>query len=580
MKSYTELKKNIKKYKNMQFGITFETAILGDVATQFLAAAVEADGYEHGIRLNVYDADYDTIETEVLDQFSGLFSCRRDFVIFAMSSEKAYEAFCALPPEKRSSFAEGYAGMIREYHEAVYSKTDTKIIQLGFNRIDEGVFGNFGMKERSSFTYQLQKLNLLLADEASENGRLFLIDTDSIQSSLGRKIFCDERFFYSARMSMSFDALVPVAENICSVILACSGRINKCLVLDLDNTLWGGVIGDDGLDGIELGELGNGRVFSDIQRWCLELKNRGVILTVCSKNDEETAKLPFLKHPDMLLKLEDFAVFIANWEDKAANIRTIQQTLNIGMDSMVFIDDSQFERNMVREMIPEINVPELPEAPEEYLSFLKELDLFETVSYSDEDRKRTDRYRQEAGRRSLAVKYASADEYLKGLEMKAEARPFEPFFYPRIAELSQRSNQFNLRTVRYTDGDIRGMAESDKYITRYFTLSDRFGDYGLISAVILEKRDDSTAFIDTWFMSCRVLKRSMEEFIINSVMSAAAGEGIRYVVGEYIKTPKNGMVADIYLKMGFEQTGNGIFRADTKKFSMLSTFVEEKDIEK
>jgi len=306
-----------------------------------------------------------------------------------------------------------------------------------------------------------------------------------------------------------------------------------------------------------------------------ELKNRGILLTVCSKNNEDTAKEPFEKHPEMVLRLEDFSMFVANWEDKARNIRTIQQSLNIGMDSMVFLDDNPFERELVRTMIPEITVPELPEDPALYLQYLRGLDLFETASYSREDAGRTEQYREKAQRAAFEAAFQSYDDYLEALQMRASAAAFDPFHYPRIAQLTQRSNQFNLRTVRYTEAEIEALAQDDSRIGLYFTLKDKFGDHGLISVVVLEKQPEDTLFISEWLMSCRVLKRGMEEFIVDKILSVAAQQGFRRVVGEYIPTLKNAMVKDLYEQLGFARLENGRFQAEVSGFPYHKTFITE-----
>ena len=305
-----------------------------------------------------------------------------------------------------------------------------------------------------------------------------------------------------------------------------------------------------------------------------ELKNRGLLLAVCSKNNEPAAKDPFEKHPEMILRLEDFSMFVANWEDKAGNIRSIQKNLNIGMDSLVFLDDNPFERNLVRSMIPEITVPELPEDPALYLQYLRSLGLFETASYSAEDAGRTQQYRQQAERAVFESSFQSYEDYLEGLDMKAVAAPFDPFHYPRIAQLTQRSNQFNLRTVRYTEAEIEALSQDDSHICLYFTLKDKFGDHGLISVVILDKLED-TLFVSEWLMSCRVLKRGMEEFIINKILQTAADHGFRKVVGEYIPTPKNAMVKDLYEKMGFTRVDENRFEAESAHFQYHKTFITE-----
>jgi FkbH-like protein len=258
----------------------------------------------------------------------------------------------------------------------------------------------------------------------------------------------------------------------------------------------------------------------------------------------------------MVLKLVDIAVFVANWENKADNIRHIQQILNIGFDSMVFLDDNPFERNIVRENIPAITVPELPEDPADYLEYLYSLNLFETVSYSGEDSKRTKQYQEEAQRSLVQTSFTNEDDFLKSLDMISVVEPFTKFNTPRVAQLSQRSNQFNLRTIRYSESDIERMASDPAIFPFTFTLTDKFGDNGLIAVIILKKENEVTLFIDTWFMSCRVLKRGMEDFTLNTLVNFAKGKGFRYLKGEYIPTEKNGMVKDHYKNLGFQLDGN------------------------
>jgi len=307
-----------------------------------------------------------------------------------------------------------------------------------------------------------------------------------------------------------------------------------------------------------------------------KLQQRGIIVAVCSKNTESIAKEPFEKHPDMVLRLSDIAVFVANWENKADNIRKIQRILNIGFDSMVFVDDNPFERNMVRENIPQITVPELPEDPALYLDYLYGLNLFETVSYSGEDAKRTEQYQKEAERIVFQESFTNEADFLKSLNMISDTKPFDDFSIPRIAQLSQRSNQFNLRTVRYTEEDIKRIAESNKYLTLSFTLEDKFGDNGLICAVILEKKDDKTLFIDTWFMSCRVLKRGMEAYTLNSIVELAKANGFSEIIGEYIPTPKNEMVRDHYKNLGFEASEENCWKLNVKGYEMKENFITKK----
>lgn len=553
----------------------YKIAVMGDCATQHLATAIQGYGAYVGLGLTVLDTDYNQIDAQTMDPGSELYGFAPNAVLIQKCTEKLYESFCATPLDQRSSFAENTYASLRQIWERVNSNVQTTIFQCNFPLMDDGAFGQYGNKTPDSFLYQQRKLNYLLMEGCQQVKNVYIVDLDAIQTACGRQHFSDPKLYYIAKMPICLEALPATAKAVVDIVQALRGTVKKCVVLDLDNTLWGGVIGDDGLSGIQIGELGIGHAFSDFQTWLKELKKRGMLLAVCSKNNESTAKEPFEKHPEMVLRLEDFSAFVANWQDKASNIRTIQKMLNIGMDSLIFLDDNPFERNLVRSMIPEVTVPELPEDPAMYLQYLRGLGLFEMASYSADDANRTQQYRNQAERRAFEASFQSYEDYLKGLEMVAVSAPFDAFHYPRIAQLTQRSNQFNLRTVRYTEAEIQAIAQDDNHICLYFMLKDKFGDHGLISVVILDKQMDRTLFISEWLMSCRVLKRGMEEFIINKIMQTAAEHGFQRVVGEYIPTPKNAMVQDLYEKMGFTRVGDDQFTAQVSGFQYHKTYITE-----
>ena len=569
---FLQLKKNCKKDKT---GLPiYKLAIMGDCATQHLATAMEGYGFEKGLYIQVLDTDYNQILAQTFDPSSEIYSFSPDAVMIVNCVEMLYGKFTETVLAERTSFAENILESMTAIWETLQQNGIKKILQFNYPEYDDKVFGSYGNKVEASFLFQLRKLNFLLMEQAAHRGNVHIVDVASLQNTTGRNGFHDAKLYYIAKMPFSMDSLPLVAKEAYGIIAAIRGQIKKCVVLDLDNTLWGGVIGDDGLENIQIGELGLGHAFYEFQKWLKELTKRGILLAVCSKNDEDKAKEPFLKHPEMVLRLEDIAMFVANWEDKASNIKTIQETLNLGMDSFVFIDDNPFERGVVRGLIPEITVPEMPEDPALYVCYLQSLNLFETVSYSSEDADRTKKYQEEAGRVTLKKQFADYDTYLKELEMVAECKAFDSFQAPRIAQLTQRSNQFNLRTIRYSEEDILRIASDDRYITRYFTLKDRFGDHGLISVLIMEKQGDAL-FVNTWLMSCRVLKRGMEEFIINSLMEVAMEAGAKTVIGEYIKTPKNAMVEDIYGKMGFTADGEGRFLCAVENYQKQKSYIQK-----
>lgn len=565
-KTFIDLKKLAKQF---DFENSKKVVLMGDCATQHLASAISGCSIYCNLPLKVIDTDYNLIDAQILDESSQLYQSKPDYVIIFMCQEMLYNKFCE--DSNKETFAERQYLYIKNIWNTILSKINIRILQFTFVENNDMVFGNFGLKTNISFVSQVKKLNYLLMCGFQEFKNVFPIDLSILHAKYGS--LCDKKLYYTAKMPISIQYLPEVANQILTIIKSIEGKFKKCLICDLDNTLWGGVVGDDGLSGIQIGELGLGHSFEDLQRWIKQLKERGIIIAICSKNNETTAKEPFEKHPEMILKLDDISLFVANWQDKATNIKYIQKTLNIGMDSIVFIDDNPFERNLVKTMIPEIVVPDLPEDPANYLEYLKELNLFETASYSENDKNRTKQYQSEISRIESEKLFKNYDDYLINLEMIAETNEFDEYNTPRIAQLSQRSNQFNLRTVRLTEEEVSKLASDNDFVTRYFTLKDKFGDHGLISVVVMKKQDKENLFIDNWLMSCRVLKRGMEEFIINKLVEIGFNLGFRYLIGEYIPTPKNSMVANLYAQMGFEKVKENTYKLDIKKFENLKTFI-------
>lgn len=550
MNNFTQLKKNLKNdFSNLK---TVKVGLLGDTATQFLTQALRGMGFNYGFDLKIWEADFNQIERQVFDFSSELYEFSPEIVIIFRSSHKLLGKYNKIEQDQQCLFASNELQEIESTYSALINNLNTKIIFYNYTEIDDSVFGNYANKIESSFLFQLRKLNFELMILASKKPNLYLCDLSSIQNQVGKPVMFQPSIYINTEMVLSIDILPIVATKTIDLINTLNGKFKKCVILDLDNTIWGGIIGDDGIENIQIGSLGIGKAFSEFQYWIKKLKNRGIIIAVCSKNTESIAKEPFEKHPDMVLHLEDISVFIANWGNKADNIRQIQSILNIGFDSMVFIDDNPFERNIVRENIAQICVPELPEDPADYLEYLYGLNLFETISFSNEDTERTKLYQIEAQRAILQQKFTNEDDFLNSLNMLSIIEPFNNFNTPRVAQLSQRSNQFNLRTIRYTDSDIEKLGLDNNYFTFTFTLEDKFGDNGLICVVILKKENNDILFIDTWFMSCRVLKRTMESFVLNTVVNFAKENGYTILKGEYIPTAKNEMVKDHYLNLGFE----------------------------
>lgn len=566
MIDFKTLKRNLKKDTSQLPQL--KLSLIGDSATQFLAVAIKGMGIERGYNVNLFEAEYNQVERQVFDPSSELYQHGAKYTVIFQSTHKLLEHYSAKSAPEWHSLADERLNFIR----ALCENVEGKIIYYNYPEIEDTVFGSYANKVQESFTYQVRKLNFELMNLAQEYPNLFICDIAALQNKYGRDFFFDSTIYVSTEMLLSLDALPFVASRTWDIISSIEGKFKKCLILDLDNTVWGGVVGDDGWENIQIGHgLGIGKAYTEFQEWVKKLKNRGIIVCVCSKNDEDKAKEPFEKNPEMVLKLDDISVFIANWENKADNIRTIQRILNIGFDSMVFLDDNPFERNLVRENVPGVLVPELPEDPGNYLEYLYSLNLFETASYSSADKDRTKQYQIEAKRVATAKKYTNEADFLKSLNMVSEVSGFTNFNTPRVAQLSQRSNQFNLRTVRYTEDDISAIEADDKQKGFAFTLEDKFGDNGLIAVVILQELTEDTLFIDTWFMSCRVLKRGMENFTLNTIVDWAKSHGYHKMVGEYLPTLKNGMVKDHYKILGF----GPIEGADTSQWLLnLDSYID------
>ena len=578
MITFKELKKKL-KLDTSEMPVV-KVGVVGDTATQFFATAICGMGVERGYNINLFEADYNQVERQFMDPSSELYEFDADFIVVFQSTHKLGEHHSTLTIEQQEQLADGRLQFVTDIctNPAFDGK---KIIYFNYPEIEDTVFGSYANKVESSFTYQVRKLNFGLMRLSEQFTNLFICDIVGLESKFGRNFFFDTGIYTNTEMVLSVEALPYVASRVMDIVCAVKGQFKKCLILDLDNTVWGGVIGDDGLEGIQLGHgLGIGKAFTEFQMWVKKLKQRGIIICVASKNNEETAKEPFEKHPDMVLKLDDIAVFQANWETKVDNIRTIQSILNIGFDSMVFLDDNPFERNMVRENIKGITVPELPENPEDYLEYLYSLNLFETASYSNLDKDRTKQYQVEAQRVSLSKTFTNEADFLKSLDMVSTVSGFTKFNIPRVAQLSQRSNQFNLRTIRYTDADIEAFANDSNVIDLSFTLEDKFGDNGLIAVVIMTPLDKETLFVDTWFMSCRVLKRGLENFTLNTMVEKAKAAGYKRIVGEYLPTQKNGMVAEHYSELGFakiEGASTTQFELNVDNYRAKKCYIEKKD---
>jgi FkbH-like protein len=444
-------------------------------------------------------------------------------------------------------------GRYQAMWDRISSQYHCPVIQNNFEMPHYRLLGNLDAYELHGRCRYVAELNRFFAEQARVRQNLFLVDLHYLSSWFGLERWYDKTYWYMYKYAMSYEAIPHLANSVASVIKAIYGKSKKCLVLDLDNTLWGGVIGDDGLSGIQIGkETPEAEAYTEFQTYVRSLKDIGVLLAVCSKNETANAKEGFA-HPDSILKLGDFASFKANWEPKSENIKRIAEDLSIGRDSLVFADDNPAERDIVRAQTPDVAVPEIGQNVTDYIHILDQTGYFESVSLSAEDVQRSAFYAGNALRKEVEGAFTNYEEFLASLQMRAEIRSFAPIYHDRITQLINKSNQFNVTTRRYTEAEVSSLAADPSVITLYGRLVDKFGDNGLVS-IMIAKVQDGDLHLDLWLMSCRVLKRGMELAMFDALVGEASKRGIHTIVGYYYPTAKNAMVKGLFARVGFEKT--------------------------
>ena len=427
-----------------------------------------------------------------------------------------------------------------------------EIIQNNFDPYPTAVLGNLDAVLPGGRGRFVTELNTALAREVAAQPKVLLQDLQRLAAQTGLDRWFDPGRWHSYKIATTLEGSIAIAKSLTAMVQAMYGRSRKCLVLDLDNTLWGGVIGDDGADKIVIGrETPLAEAYTAFQQYCLDMRARGVLLAACSKNNEEIARQGF-EHPDSLLKIEHFSALRINWNPKHENIRELAQELNLGLDSFVFIDDNPAERAIVSAQVPEVQVPEVGDDVTHFIGIIDARRYFEPVALGREDLGRAQLYEENKLRAAVQSRFKDYGEYLQSLQMTAEISEFRPVYIERIAQLTNKTNQFNLTTRRYTQAEMEAAMHDPDCIGLYGRLTDRFGDNGLVS-VVLGRRSGSELHIDLWLMSCRVLKRDMELAMLDALVERAQDRGISVLIGNYIPTKKNSMVADHYANLAFRR---------------------------
>ncbi len=534
----------------------FRLGVLSNSTLDFILPALEATALRRGIALECVKADYGQVIQEALDPNSVTNRAKPDAVLVAI--DLRYLVLGNMPGNKEISreLVAQALEHLRTIREGIRKNSGAVCILQTFAPFPEGLFGSFDRLLPGAQRQMIDAVNTGLA-ESIYGTEDILLDVAGIAETVGLANWHSPSQWNLAKLPFA-DEVVPLyADHVARILGALRGKSRRCLILDLDNTLWGGVIGDDGLEGIRIAQGdATGEAHLAVQRMALALRERGIVLAVSSKNNDDVARRPFREHPEMLLKEEHFAVFQANWQDKATNIQAIAEELSLGLDAMVFLDDNPAERGLVREILPQVAIPELPEDPALFARTLSAAGYFESVAFSSEDLKRAEYYQDNARRITLQKKAGDVDAYLSSLNMEIIFQPFDKTGRSRIAQLINKSNQYNLTTRRYTESEVAEAEHDPDCFTLQVRLLDTFGDNGMISVVICRLSGSRSWEIDTWLMSCRVLGRRVQEAVLQQVLKHARVMGIETLIGVYKPTDRNSMVKDHYPLLGFEPAGS------------------------
>jgi len=537
--------------KSMEPLAPFRLAVLSNSTIDLIVQPLIASAARHGIVLEVIQPLYDQVAQEALTPDSKVNSSKPDAVLFALDYRALPLKLSLGDAQAASATVQGVIGYLQALRDGIKANSNAVCIFQTFAPPVETLFGSLDRALPGTLRSLIDSINRELAEFVLNSGDV-LLDVAALAETVGLADWHNTQLWNMGKFSFS-DELIPLyADHVGRTISALRGKSRKVLILDLDNTVWGGVIGDDGLEGILIAQGdARGEAHLAVQRLALELRQRGIVLAVSSKNTDSVAREPFEKHPEMLLKLEHIAVFQANWNDKATNIQAIAEELSLGLDAMVFLDDNPVERGLVRKLLPQVAVPELPEEPAYYARTLAAAGYFEAVAFASEDLKRAGFYQDNAKRASLQKQVGGVDAYLASLDMTITFQPFDATGRARIVQLINKSNQFNLTTRRYTDPEVAEAENDPQVFTMQVRLVDTFGDNGMIGVILCRPAEVNAWEIDTWLMSCRVLGRKVENMVLREILDHARAAGIEKLIGVYKPTDRNKLVVDHYGKLGF-----------------------------
>lgn len=542
---------------------TFRVAVIRSFTFEPVIPLLRAAAFCFRLDLQVHMGDYNAYMQEILDRNSSLYAFNPDVAILAVRTgdiaPELWHDYSALAAADVPTVTRRVSRQMEQAVVAFRERSQAALIVHTLEQAPRAAFGVLDAQMEASQSDAIQTLNREIRDIARQQTGVYVLDYDALVARHGRLHWQDERKLFSVGLPIAAHQLIHLANELLRFLVPLSGRIAKAFVVDLDNTLWGGVIGEDGMTGIKLGAEYPGVVYQMLQKAIRELSRRGILLAICSKNNRDDALEVLEKHPGMLLRPADFSAMRINWNEKAQSLREIAAELNIGLDSIAFLDDNPFEREQMRCALPEVLVLDLPDDPTQYAAAVRDYPAFERLTLSTEDRQRTAFYGEQRKRAEVEHDFQSKEDFFRYLQQEAEVAPVQPSTLARVAQLTQKTNQFNLTTRRYSEQQLAEMAATPGCQVLAMRVTDRFGDHGLVGvAITLDKQD--LCEIETFLLSCRVIGRSVETALLSHVAKSAAARGCRQLGGWFLPTKKNAPSKDFFFQSGFEcelQNGEG-----------------------
>ena len=550
-----------KKLGDNNFNNKIRVAILSSFTINGLEESLRVKLYEKKIDCMTYVGGYNQFNQEILDVSSKLYKFSPDLTFLILDTQSTlgnlfYEPYSVSSSERKKIFDEKFDDLKNLVHTFT-NQTKSKLVVMNFSVPSYSPYGIFETKVVDGLHSSIKKLNENLTNEFLKNDSVYIFDFNSFVNQYGEKNIFDVKQFLFGDIKVSLDYIPNLADEFTGYIFAVLGLTKRCIVLDLDNTLWGGIIGEDGYDGIKLGAGAQGNSFIEFQKYLLSLHQRGILLAINSKNNTDDALDVITNHPDMILRKEHFACMKINWNDKVSNMIDIAKELNFGLDYLVYFDDDPVNRDFMKSSLPDVLTVDLPNDPSQYAIILKNMKEFNVLKITDEDAKRGQMYVQQKNRQEFERSVTNLDEFLKQLRLKVTIKEADKFSIPRISQLTLKTNQFNLTTKRYQEEDIKNFVEDKNIEIGYAQVEDKFGDNGITSVFILNKKNPKEWYLDTFLLSCRVMGRDIEKSIMSYIISRAKKDDVTIIKANYLPTKKNKPIEDFLPDCGFQKNEDG-----------------------